>query len=114
MAALLASVVVVLLIAAAASRAKGMLALGSWLLIPFPVFNLVAILVELSRGAARLGVGAFETDERQLLYCIAVFVITLLAALRPKLAWLFWIAWSLNAFFGAILFYAAFFWKVFG
>ncbi len=110
---LIASAVVVLLIAAAASRAKGMLALGSWLLVPFPVFNLVAILVELSSGAAKLGAGAFESDERQLSYCIAVFVVTLLAALRPKLPWLFWIAWSLNAFFGAILFYAAFFWKVF-
>lgn len=113
MATLIASAVVVLLIAAAASRSKGKLALGCWLLVPFPVFNLVAILVELSRGSAKLGMGAFETDSRQLWYCIAVFVITLLAALRPKWPWLFWIAWSLNAFFGAILFYATFFWKVF-
>jgi hypothetical protein len=113
MAPLLASAVVVLLIAASVSRGKGKLALGCWLLVPFPVFNLVAILLELSRGAAKLGLGAFESDKRQLMYCIAVFVITLLAALRPKWPWLFWIAWSLNAFFATILFYATFFWKVF-
>src|SRR5208337_1527220 len=113
MAALFASAVVVLLLAAAALHGKGKRVLGCLLLTPFSAFNLTAILLDTSRGAAKLGLGASESDKRQLLYCIALFAVTLLAALRPKWPWLFWIAWLLNCFVCAILFYMTFLWKVF-
>lgn len=113
MATLVASAVVVLLIVSSTLHGKGKRVLGCWLLMPFPAFNLVAILFDLSRGAAKLGQGAFESDKRQLIYSVVIFIVSLLAALRPRWPWLFWIAWMLNAFIAAILFYSTFFWKVF-
>ncbi|HUN86934.1 MAG TPA: hypothetical protein VMU48_21320 [Terracidiphilus sp.] len=84
-----------------------------WLLVPFPAFLCLAILRDLSGGIPKLGQSAFESDQKELLYCFFFLAMSLTAALRPRWPWLFWFAWVVNAFACALLVFLAYFWKAF-
>jgi hypothetical protein len=104
---------VVLLIAAAALHVVGRRSVGCWLLVIFPTIACVVALAELAGGSQRIGQNAYTSDEKQLGFISIVLVLGLLAAVRPRWPWLFWIVWVLNGTACAALVYLAFFWKVF-
>jgi homocysteine S-methyltransferase len=87
---------VALLIVAAALHATGRRSVGCWLLVIFPTISCVVALAELAGGPQRIGQSAYASDEKQLGYISVVLVLGLLAAVRPKWPWLFWIVWALN------------------
>jgi hypothetical protein len=86
---------------------------SGWLLVLFPAILCIGILVDLSHGVQKLGQGGYNTDLRTLPYFLGLLAVVVLAALRPKWGWLFWIIWLLNALFCAGVVYLTFFWKVF-
>ncbi len=108
-----ASVVVVLVIGTAILQLTGRRKLSCWLLALFPASLCVGCLVDLAGGAAKIGEGAYQSDQKQLIPCLILLAINVIAALRSQWRWLFWIAWAFNAFICGILVYLAFFWKVF-
>src|SRR5208337_4453540 len=105
MATLTVPAVTILVIIAAILHTTGKRVFGCWLLALFPASTCIAILYDLSRGSARIGLGAFESDQKQLLFCLVLLALSLFAALRPKWPWLFWIAWIPAAFVCAGLVY---------
>lgn len=113
MAPLLVPVLIAFLLAAAALHVMRSRRAAAWLLVVFPATLCAGILWDLSKGAANLGQGAFEGDQKQLVYCLFFLAVSLTAALCPKWPWLFWIAWLLDASVCGILVYMAYFWKVF-
>jgi hypothetical protein len=106
--------VIVLILAAAALHAAGKRIAGCWLLVLLPASLCGWILHDLSLGAKRLGEAAVEGDRHALAFLLFWLSLSLIAALRPSWRWLFWIAWTLDAFVCGILIYMVFFWKVFG
>jgi len=113
MAHFIAVLVIVLLVGTAIFQLTGRRGLSCWLLAIFPASLCAGCLIDLARGAAKIGEGAYESDKKQLLYCLCFLLLTVAAALRPQWKWLFWIAWAFNALVGGVLVYLAFFWKVF-
>jgi uncharacterized transporter YbjL len=105
--------IVVLVIVAAVLHAAGKRRMGCWMLVLVSVTCCVGILQNLSLGVRRLGQGTIDNDHNQLAFCLFLLAVGLLAAFRPRLHWLFWVAWLLNAFICSILLYMIFFWKVF-
>ena len=97
----------------AALQLMGRRRLSCWLLLLFPTILCVAALADLARGSARIGLAAFESDEKQLAILLCFLAVSGIAAFRPGWRWLFWAAWVLNALVCGVLIYLAFFWKVF-
>ena len=87
--------------------------LGCWLLALFPLAIDIGILVDMVHGAQKLGQAGYSSDERILPVFLVLLAVTILAALRPRWGWLFWIAWFFNALFCALAVFLTFFWKVF-
>ena len=106
-------VAIALLVVAAALEFAQKRRAGAWLLVVFPVLLCAAGLMDVSRGARALGEAAYESDLKQLGYCLILLFVTVLAAFQPRQRWLFWAAWLMNAAICAVLVYLAFFWKVF-
>jgi hypothetical protein len=109
----LTAFVIALLLAAAALQLSGRLALSCWLLVVFPGFLCIAYLHELVQGPSRLGMGAFQSDQKQLVVALVMLLVSVFAALRSQWRWLFWIEWVLNGIVCGMLVYLVFFWKVF-
>jgi hypothetical protein len=109
----LLTVIIIVVIAAAAIHASGRRVFGCWLLPISSALLCVGVLLDLSRGVQQLGRGAIESDHKQLAFCLALLALSVLAAFLPKRPWLFWIAWTANAFVCVILVNIVFFWKVF-
>jgi hypothetical protein len=105
--------VIILLLACAILFFTQYRRIGCWLMVLFPLSLDVGILLDLAHGAQKLGQSAFKSDERILPVFLVLLVITVLAAMRPRWGWLFWISWVLNAIFCAIAVFLTFFWKVF-
>ena len=114
MASLLVPVLIALLVAAAAlhvmrSRQARRVAARAFFLPPFaPALSWTS-----PKAPRALGQGAFEGDQKQLVYCFFFLALSLTAALCPKWPWLFRIAWVIDAWVCGILVYLAYFWKVF-
>ena len=113
MATVIVPLLIVLLIAAVVLHLTGRRSLACWLVVIFPASLCVVALFDLSRGPTQLGLGAYQSDQKQLAYCLGILAPNLIAALRPKWWWLFWASWTLNAVVCGMLVYLAFFWKVF-
>jgi cell division protein FtsW (lipid II flippase) len=113
MASAIAILTIGLLIIAAAFEFTKKRKVSGWLLVPLPAFLCAGALLDLSRGAEKIGAGAFESDLKQLVYLVFLLLLCLLVALRPRWRWLFWTAWTFSALVCGILVYLAFFWKVF-
>ncbi|MBW8870406.1 MAG: hypothetical protein JF563_06470, partial [Acidobacteriales bacterium] len=84
-----------------------------WLLVIFPAALSLGLFLDLAHSSAKLGQVSYSSDLRTLPYLLGFLVITLLAALRPKWGWLFWIAWLFSAFLCGVLVFLTYFWKVF-
>jgi hypothetical protein len=108
-----ALVLVVLLVGTAALQLTGRRRLSCWLLALFPGSLCVGCLLDIARGAAKIGESTYRSDQKQLLYCLCFLLLSVAAALRPQWKWMFWIAWAFNALVCGVLVYLAFFWKVF-
>lgn len=104
---------ILLLVAAAILQLTRHWRLGAWLLVVFPVCLMAAGAVDLSRGMGALGPGAYRSDLKETGFCLAMLLLTLLAAFQRKLRWPFWVAWVLNSGVCAVIVYLVFFWKVF-
>lgn len=87
--------------------------LACWLLVVFPAALCVGLGLDLAHGAAKLGEASYRSDLRTLPYLLGFTALTLLAALRPKWGWLFWIAWAFSGLVGAVVVLLTYFWKVF-
>jgi hypothetical protein len=104
---------IVLLLASAILFFTSFRRVGGWLLVLFPLSLDVGILLDMAHGIQKLGQAGYNSDERILPVFIALLIITVVAAMRPRWWWLFWICWLLNAIFCAIAVFLTFFWKVF-
>jgi hypothetical protein len=113
MAHVLVAIGVALGVAAAVLEFTSKRGLSGWLLVPFPALMCGAGLLDLSRGAEKIGRAAFESDLKQLAYLFFLLLLSVFAALRPNARWLFWIAWAFSAVVCGALVYLAFFWHVF-
>ncbi|MFZ0746993.1 MAG: hypothetical protein WAM85_21495 [Terracidiphilus sp.] len=113
MASLVVPILIGLLVAVAVLHVILNRKLAAWLLVLFPASLCGAALADLSRGAEKLGQTAYESDQKQLVYCFFLLALSLTAALRPKWLWLFWIAWVADALVCGIFVYLACFWKAF-
>jgi hypothetical protein len=113
MGAFLTIVVIALLLAAAALQLRGKRSLSCWLLVVFPGFLCLAYLHDLAKGPRVLGLGAFQSDQKQLIVALFMLAVSIFAALRPQWRWLFWTEWFLNGMVCGMLVYLVFFWKVF-
>jgi hypothetical protein len=87
--------------------------LACWLLVLFPAVLCCGILLDLAHGMQKLGQAGYSTDIRTLPYFAGLLVVTLLAAIRPKSGWLFWIVWTFNLLFCALVVFLTYFWKMF-
>ena len=87
--------------------------IGCWLMAIFPAALCADFLKELAKGSSRSGEMAFHGEIGALLVLLAFLIITVLAALRPRWGWLFWIAWILNSLICALIVFLTYFWKVF-
>lgn len=87
--------------------------LGCWLMVVFPAALCAALLKDLTKGARKMGEASYHSDLMVLLPLFALLVITVLAALRPRWGWVFWIAWILNALVCALIVFLTYFWKIF-
>jgi hypothetical protein len=113
MATFIVPVVIILLIGTGTFQLMGKRGLSCWLLALFPASLCIVAVADISRGAAKIGEGAFESDQKQLVYCLSFLALSVLAALRSQWRWLFWTAWAFNALVCGMLVYLVFFWKVF-
>ena len=113
MATVIVPLLIVLLIAAVVLHLMGKRSLGCWLVVLFPASLCAVALLDHAKGPVQLGLASYQSDQKQLAYCLAILALSLLAALRPKWWWLFWVSWTLNAIVCGMLVYLAFFWKVF-
>ena len=86
---------------------------GTWLLVLFPAAMFASLLFDLAHGVRKLGQAAYDTDLRTLPFLLGFLALAVLAALRPRWRWLFWIEWVIGALCCAIAVYLTFFWKVF-
>jgi hypothetical protein len=86
--------------------------LACWLLVLFPASLCARLLLDLARGAQKLGEASYHTDLRVLPYLLVFLAITVLAALRPTWRWLFWITWLITLPICAAIAFLTFFWKV--
>jgi len=84
-----------------------------WLLVVFPSALCVGLFLDLAHGAQRLGQASYSSDLRTLPYVLGFLVVALIAALRPRWAWLFWIGWVFSALICAVVVFLTYFWKVF-
>jgi hypothetical protein len=109
----LACALIALLAGVAVLQLTGRRRLVCWLLALVPASLCAGCLVDLARGVAKIGEGAYQGDLKQLAYCLAFLAVAEFAAFRQQWRWLFWIAWVLAAFISGILVYLAFFWNVF-
>ncbi len=87
--------------------------IGCWLLMLFPISLCIGIMLDLARGERALGAASYHTDLKTLAFLSVLVVATLLAALRPRWIWPFWIVWLFNAVCCGIAVYLTFFWHVF-
>ena len=87
--------------------------LACWLLVVFPASLSIGLALDLAHGAAKLGQASYHSDLRTLPYLLGFLLITVIAALRPRWGWLFWIAWVFSAFVSAVVVMLTYFWKVF-
>ena len=100
---------VVLVLACAVLHFTRRRRLACWLLVIFPAALCVALLFDLAHGTAKLGQASYNSDMRTLPYVLGFLVISLLAALRPKWGWLFWIAWVFSALVCAVVVFLTYF-----
>ena len=103
---------IVLLIACAVFHFMRKRSLACWLLVLFPASLCARLLIDLARGAQKLGEASYRTDLRVLPFLLFFLAITVLAALRPKWRWLFWITWLISAPICAVMVLLTFFFKV--
>ena len=87
--------------------------LGCWLMAIFPAGLCAAFLKELVKGTTKIGEATYHSELMVLLPLLVFLIITIVAALRPRWGWLFWIGWVLNAFVCALIVFLTYFWKVF-
>lgn len=113
MAALFCVCAIVLLLACAIFFFTTWRKIGCWLLVLFPLALVIGILLDMARGIRTVGQAGFRSDAKILPYFLALLLVTVIAAIRPKWGWLFWIAWILNALCCAIAVFLTFFWKIF-
>jgi hypothetical protein len=113
MGAVLTVIVVALLLSAAGLQIAGKRRLSCWLLVIFPGFLCLAYARDLAQGPARLGMGAYQSDQKQLLVALGMLAFSILAAFGSRWRWLFWLEWFLNGIVCGMLIYLVFFWKVF-
>jgi len=113
MAALFCVCAIVLLLVAAVLFFTPWRKIGCWLLVLFPLSLDIGILIDLAHGIQKVGQAGYSSDERILPVFLGLLLITVLAALRPRWGWLFWLAWFLNGIFCAIAVFLTFFWRIF-
>ena len=113
MAAIFCWLAVVLVLACAVLHFMRRRTPACWLLVIFPAALCVGLFLDLSHGVAKLGQASYGSDLRTLPYLLGFLAITLLAALRPRWGWLFWIAWAFSAFVSSVVVFLTYFWKVF-
>lgn len=113
MGAFLTIVAIALLLAAASLQLRGKRSLSCWLLVIFPGFLCLAYLHDLAKGPMVLGLGAFQSDEKQMAGALCMLAVSVFAAFRPQWRWFFWLEWFLNGVVCGMLVYLVFFWKVF-
>jgi hypothetical protein len=87
--------------------------LGCWLMAIFPAALCAAVLKDLAKGSTKVGAATYHSDLLVLLPLMGFLAITVVAALRPRWGWLFWIGWVLNAGICALIVFLTYFWKVF-
>ena len=102
----------VVLVASAVLQFRGKSALSCWVLIPFPAIAVLFCIVALFR-APNLPKIVFDSQLINLACLAAPLMLGVLAALRPNLKWLFWIAWLLNSLLFAFFVLAFVFMKGF-
>ena len=113
MATLFIAFAIALLVITALLQLRRKPGLSCWLLAILPAFACMAALLDLSRGVAQLGRSTFESDEKQLVFCVLILLLNVAAALLPRWRILFWGAWLFNALICGVVVYLAFFWHVF-
>lgn len=84
-----------------------------WLLALLPASLCVGLLMDLAKGAQKLGQGGYQSDLKTLLPIIGFLALAIFAAIKPKWGWLFWIAWVFGALTGAVVVFLTYFWKIF-
>ena len=104
---------VILVLACAVLHFTRRRTLACWLLVLFPAALSLGLFLDLAHGAAKLGEASYRSDLRTLPYLLGFLILTLLAAIRPKWGWLFWIAWVFSALICALVVALTYFWKVF-
>ncbi len=114
MAGLFCSLAIILLVITAVLQFTSKRVIGCWLLMLFPISLCIGILFDLTRGGEKaLGAASYNADLKSLAGLSVLLLATLLAALRPRWIWPFWIVWLFNAACCGIAVYLTFFWKVF-
>ena len=103
---------IVLLLACAVFHFLRKRSLACWLLVLFPATLCVGLLLDIARGAQKLGQASYHTDLRALPFLLVFLAITVFAAFRPNWRWLFWITWLISAPICAGMVLLTFFLKV--
>ena len=104
---------VVLVLGSAILHFTRLRTLACWLLALLPACLCVGLLIDLAKGAQKLGQASYQSDLKTLLPIIGFLAVAVFAAAKPRWGWLFWITWVLGALICAVVVFLTYFWKVF-
>jgi len=104
---------VVLVLASAVLHFTRLRTLACWLLALLPALLCVGLLMDLAKGAQKLGQASYQSDLKTLLPLTGFLALAVFAAVKPKWGWIFWIAWVLGSLVCAVVVFLTYFWKVF-
>ena len=114
MAFLIAGLALATIIMAVVYQLLGKLRASCWLLLVFPVVLSIVALFSYLNNAGRASPGTdLRSDQSMAIFCLSLLVLSVLAKLRPRWRWLFWLAWLPNAIACGTLVYLVLFWHVF-
>ncbi len=104
---------IVLLLTAAILHLMGKRLVSCWLLVLFAAVPTVAVLIDLAYGVKRFGQASYNGDLRALPWLLVFLAVSVLAALRSRWRWLFWLVWLASALLCSVAVYLTYFWKAF-
>lgn len=87
--------------------------LSCWLLVLLPASLCLGLLMDLAKGAQKLGEASYHSDLKTLLPLVGFLAVAVFGAIKPKWGWIFWIAWVLGVLVCAVVVFLTYFWKVF-
>lgn len=104
---------IVLVVSSAVLHFTRLRGLACWLLALLPASLCVGLLLDIAKGAQKLGEASYRSDLKTILPLTGFLALAVFGAIRPRWGWVFWIVWVLSVVVCGVIVFLTFFWKVF-